>query len=77
MLATIELVYALHLIQEMYHDIGLRFNSIESVREKIYAVQKLWEKSLAPAIIKYAIENGRSRPESEDLNGVSNDVLTM
>ncbi len=53
----------------MYHDIGLRFTSIEDVKLKIRALQKHWDNSIAPAIVKYAVENGRYRPESDATNG--------
>ena len=54
----------------MYHDIGLRFSGVEEVRQKIRSLQNHWDTVSAPAIVKYAIENGRHEPESNDLNGI-------
>ena len=54
----------------MYHDIGLRFSSIEEVRQKLLSLQNHWISSIAPAIVRYAVEDGRYEPESDDLNGM-------
>lgn len=61
----------------MYHDIGLRFTSIEDVREKLRSLQNHWVSVLAPAIVSYAVEDGRYEPESDDWNGTEYCALSF
>ena len=53
----------------MYHDIGIRFTTIDDVKLKFRSLQNHWDTHAAPAIVKYAVENGRYQPESDDMNG--------
>ena len=53
----------------MYLNTGIRFTSLEDVRQKIRLVQKRWDTVVVPAIVQVAVESGRHCPESDELNG--------
>ena len=43
---------------------------MDKVRDKIRHVLKLWDTSIAPAIVQFGIESGKHHPESDDMNGI-------
>lgn len=53
----------------MLHAIGVRFTSIAEVRRRIFSLEKRWNDKIAPAIVQFAVDSGKEKPKSDELNG--------
>ena len=62
--------YVLQLIQEIFHDRGHRFTSLDSVKGKARVLSESWNEVIAPSLIHLEEESGGQSPESAELNGM-------
>ena len=53
----------------MFHAIGVRITSIVEVRQRIFSLEKRWNDKIAPAIVQVAVESGKEKTKSNELNG--------